>query len=587
MQRLSGRLIDELQEALLDAYPARDDLRMMVRVELDEQLEAIADGANQRIVIFNLVNWAERTGRLEALVQGAQRKNMGNPSMQQFLRTWQAAALPTKDQASASLPNISDPVSIDVFLSYTRKDGEVMRTVQEELRAAGLAVWTDEGLEAGTSGWRSAIEEAVEQASVIVALLSPDAKASQWVNNEISYALTRKKPVFPILIAGDTDVAVPISLINVQWVDGRRDLQQAVERDLLPALRGRFGLAQLAVRPPGAEENSDAAAAAAAPTASLRQRHRSTRRQLLIVGLITMLPLVIAALGLYLVDRAQRLLEANSAGSLGSTPPAAAQPATATPAATVGENSATTAIAATPAGAASLIDSSETMINPQDGAVYVRVPAGRFIMGSDDATQEAADDEKPQQRDQYVDAFWIMRTEVTIAQYAKCVQAGACFEHHYDPTRPNDPARVVTWYEASDYAAWAGGRLPTEAEWEKACRGSEGLLYPWGNDALTTERANFGRNVNNNATAVGSYPAGASPYGLLDMTGNVAEWTSSQYRLYPYSASDGREDASGDANRTVRGGGWASFRGDLHCAARAGIEPDSSTTGIGFRVVLR
>jgi len=238
--------------------------------------------------------------------------------------------------------------------------------------------------------------------------------------------------------------------------------------------------------------------------------------------------------------------------------------------------------------AAALTTSSiATMTNPVDGAVYVYVPAGRFIMGSDDATQEASDDEKPQQIDQYLDAFWIMRTEVTSAHYIQCVQAGACLGHHNDPALQQYPIMGVTWREASDYAAWAGGRLPTEAEWEKACRGSEGQIYPWGNDALTTERANFGSNVAGDIITVGSYPTGASPFGLLDMAGNVAEWTSSQYRPYPYSARDGREDASGDANRTVRGGAWHSYRGDLHCAARASYGPDYSESGIGFRVVLR
>jgi formylglycine-generating enzyme required for sulfatase activity len=561
-------------------------------------------------VIFNLVSWAEQTGRIDELVQGAYRKNMGNPAMQQFLHTWREAAPRTAGHVPATLPVMSNPVSIDVFLSYTRKDAEAMRRVQEGLRAAGLSVWTDEGLEAGTKSWRAAIEEAVKQAPVMVVLLSPDAKASQWVENETGYAQTLKKPVLPILIAGDTDISIPISLINVQWVDGRKDLQRAVERDLLPVLHHRLHRAEPAAPAPDTDGGNDSAAAAASTVdtvpapSSFRQQERPTnRRQLLIFVLIVVLPLLVGILGLYLAERMPFLAGTSSNNSLDGS--SAVNPTSAT-----GEISVTETIPSEPTvtatappmdepiatrapelpntpAAALTISSITTLINPVDGAVYVYVPAGRFIMGSDDATQEASDDEKPQQSDQYLDAFWIMRTEVTIAQYARCVQAGACFEHHFDPTRPEHPAMVVTWREASDYAAWAGGRLPTEAEWEKACRGSEGLLYPWGSDALTTERANFGRNVASNTTAVGSYPTGASPFGLLDMAGNVAEWTSSQYQPYPYSASDGREDAAGDSNRTVRGGGWASFRGDLHCAARAGVAPDDSSTGIGFRVVMR
>ena len=198
MQQLSGKQIGEIQEALLDAFPARDDLRMVVRIELDERLEAIADGANQRVVIFNLVSWAERTGRIDDLVQGAYRQNMGNPALRKLYATWRATMPPAADQGAvrAGAPLPSGPVAIDVFLSYSRKDSVAMRQVQEVLRAAGLAVWTDEGLESGTQSWRSAIEEAIEQASALVVLLSPNAKASRWVDNEVGYAQTHEKRVF-------------------------------------------------------------------------------------------------------------------------------------------------------------------------------------------------------------------------------------------------------------------------------------------------------------------------------------------------------------------------------------------------------
>ena len=187
MTQLSGKQIGEIQEALLDAFPARDDLRMMVRIELDETLEAIADGSNQRVVIFNLVSWAERTGRIDDLVQGAYRQNQGNPALRQLMATWRAAAPPAADQAASrvSAPATSGPVSIDLFLSYSRKNLPAMRTAKESLRAAGLAVWTDEGLEPGTESWRRPFRRRWPRRRRWTVLLSPEAKASTWVEREV------------------------------------------------------------------------------------------------------------------------------------------------------------------------------------------------------------------------------------------------------------------------------------------------------------------------------------------------------------------------------------------------------------------
>ncbi len=225
--------------------------------------------------------------------------------------------------------------------------------------------------------------------------------------------------------------------------------------------------------------------------------------------------------------------------------------------------------------------------SPVDGATYLYVPAGEFLMGSPDGVGD--DDEHPQ-HSVYLDAFWIMQTEVTNAQYAKCVAAGACGapdnSRWQDAAYADHPVTAVDWNQASAYARWAGGRLPTEAEWEKAARGTDGRTYPWGNEAPAASLANCCAFVND-TTPVGSYPAGASPYGALDMAGNVWEWTADWYDSGYYSQSPA-QNPTGPANgnsRVVRGGGYWHVADDVRVASRARYDPAYRFWGSGFRVV--
>ena len=201
-----------------------------------------------------------------------------------------------------------------------------------------------------------------------------------------------------------------------------------------------------------------------------------------------------------------------------------------------------------------------------------------------------------------LDDFWIDRTEVSNAQYALCVDAGVCEASSYadDATWNADdyPVVGVSWYNARDYCEWAGGRLPTEAEWEYAARGSDGKIYPWGNtfdgarlnfcDANCTydawKDASYDDGYETTAP-VGSFESGASWCGALDMAGNVWEWTSSLYQGYPYQANDGREDSALSDPRVLRGG--ACYYRSLYArsAYRYEIIPDLRIDNVGFRCV--
>lgn len=193
----------------------------------------------------------------------------------------------------------------------------------------------------------------------------------------------------------------------------------------------------------------------------------------------------------------------------------------------------------------------------RDPVPMVAVPGGDFLMGSDDP--EADTDERPAAIIR-VDAFWIDRVEVSSARYRACVEAGACSlpagPAVDDATKAEHPATIVSWAEAASYCQWVGKRLPTEAEWEKAARGVDARLYPWGS-RFESDRANAGYSAGTTAVgSIGSKTRGASPYGALDMAGNVWEWTSSLYKPYPYDPADGREDPAARGARVNRGGSW-------------------------------
>jgi formylglycine-generating enzyme required for sulfatase activity len=189
----------------------------------------------------------------------------------------------------------------------------------------------------------------------------------------------------------------------------------------------------------------------------------------------------------------------------------------------------------------------------------VRIPAGDFLMG----TNERFSDEGPQFT-VHLDSYDIDRYEVTNLQYKRFIDA----THRRAPQhftgrdfpagKADHPVTFVTWYDARDYCAWAGKRLPSEAEWEKAARGAEGRIFPWG-DEFDIRKANtpvrWGRiGVEGDTTPVGAFPEGASPYGLMDMSGNVWEWTDSWYTAYP--GNHDRSENYGEIYKVLRGGSW-------------------------------
>lgn len=234
----------------------------------------------------------------------------------------------------------------------------------------------------------------------------------------------------------------------------------------------------------------------------------------------------------------------------------------------------------------------------------IAIPAGAFTMGSN----EGPADEKPAHKVE-LPAYSIDRLPVTNARFAEFLnavgthnpagerlydfddddarihQAGGRFVA--DAGYENHPAVEPTWAGARDYCAWRGKRLPTEAEWEKAARGSDGRKYPWGNSLPDRTRAQFAARFNETAPA-DAFAAGASPYGALDMAGNTWEWVSSAYRPYPYDANDGREELKAGPVRGTRGGGHDSPASEITTTQRGRTlsrNPQAGHHNIGFRCV--
>ena len=254
----------------------------------------------------------------------------------------------------------------------------------------------------------------------------------------------------------------------------------------------------------------------------------------------------------------------------------------------------------------------EVRINEKDGAAMLWVPAGEFIRGSTD--QEIAEmlpgnpdyveaswseSEKPQRRI-HLDGYWIYKYEVTVAQYRKFCHATGRSMPTPDALdgawKDSHPIESMTWQDAADYAQWAGCTLPTEAEWEKAARGTDGRIYPWGNKWDSSKCANSAKRELKESRPIGSYPSGASPYGVMDMAGNAIEWCSDWYdedeTYYANCPADNPPGPEGGVSRILRGGSWDYYSAaptTFRCAARGGAKPDKGTLGgsTGFRCVIK
>jgi len=238
--------------------------------------------------------------------------------------------------------------------------------------------------------------------------------------------------------------------------------------------------------------------------------------------------------------------------------------------------------------------------NPIDGAQMVWIPPGQFAMGS----EKGRDDEKPVHV-QRVEGIWMYAKEVTNAQFQRFLKSNPQWQkdrvdkkfhngdylkdwkvNNYPDGKADHPVVWVPWHAAKTYAEWAGGRLPTEAEWEYAARAGKQFEYGTVTGGIGKDLANYGGDGTkpNGTKTVGSYRP--NPFGLCDMAGNVWEWCSSLHKPYPYSGKDGREDSTAGGKRVARGGSWSYHEAGCRTAIRGSGDPSGCNSHDGFRVVI-
>ncbi len=452
-----------------------------------------------------------------------------------------------------------------IFISYSQQDKAYAYKLHEALLKQGFDAWADDRMDDGVI-WPNGIEARLKECDVFILVMSPAAKASAWVQSELRLAMEWHKTIFPLRLESD----VWLEVFRLPIVDARGDKLPDTHFYMRLAEISRPGIprhssslapsldtaAERPITPPAAVkigENHRAKSPAKTFTertpgnVNPRQEHARPLIITNLLGLVVVMVATIIVLKPWLSTSAQTIMPTNKP---------------------------TTILSATP------LPLEITM----QGAKMVLVPAGPFTMGSD----KGRENEKPGGILD-IPTFYMDAYEVTNVLYKACVTAQTCqppralssptrSDYYSNAAYDQYPVIYVDWEKAKTYCEWRGARLPSEAEWEKAARGSDGRTYPWGeNIDYTYANANANKS---DSTAVGSYESGKSPYGAYDMAGNVWEWVDNWYDDYPGSATNTN---FAQTRRVMRGGGWSSSNSNVRSVTRLGGSPSYSGFDVGFR----
>ena len=457
-----------------------------------------------------------------------------------------------------------------IFVSYSHKDTKYAHELADSLQNMGFEVWIDERLDYGAQ-WPQELQKQLDGCAAFILIMSRHSYASEWVQSELQRAKRKLKPIFPLLLDGDEPW---LSVESTQYYDVRESAGPDP----------KFYSDLKKVIPPNA-------------TARTLQGPNVSGTEMT-VGVSSNVKIgVVAATLLVFIGGAIWLNSALSKKSITPTAP--------TGVSTIEEISSKESTSLPEGNVAPETTPSPQLIGSGEDEM-VLVPAGEFTMGrsakdeftgcqelGQDCQLSAFMDEEPVHK-VVLDAFSIDKTEVTNALYKACEDQGACTppqesnsntqsSYYGNPAFDDFPVIYVTWDQARIYCEWRGARLPTEAEWEKAARGTDGRTYPWG-EKIDETFANFNYSVGD-TTAVGSYENGKSPNGAHDMAGNVWEWVADWYSDTYYGRSPAENPpgpASGDL-RVLRGGSWGLVGLSVSTSYRYARDPAESGPDLGFR----
>jgi len=450
-----------------------------------------------------------------------------------------------------------------VFVCYAREDEQFVLRLAGHLKAQGVLVWLDRWGIPGGANWQRSIDKAIQDCAKFLIVLSPAAVDSEEVEGELRTALDDQKPVVPVLYQ---PCRIPLRLRSRQYIDftrGDRNIDD-IRAQLVHDLGGKQAET---VKPPLRPEPAPPphrVSDKAPPQVQSEASPRSSAGRNMFWGAAIVLGL---ALGVWLFfptakKQVEPPVERSKNPETKETP--SSQPPTVQPQ--------TPPIAVSPPPSVDKAPSEDTKV-VKDGKEMVRVSAGEFFMGCNEKVDKECDSDEKPGRIVDLPGFAIDKTEVTVADYKKCMDAGKCTQPGTGSLcnwgvsgRKNHPVNCVDWGQAAAYCKWVGKRLPTEAEWEKAARGTDGRKYPWGN-TWDEKKANVG---SSGTVPVDSYADVESPYGALNMAGNVWEWTADWY-------DEEHKD------RSVRGGSWLTNPQYARVSSRYRVVPGPRVDDIGFR----
>lgn len=493
----------------------------------------------------------------------------------------------------------------EVFISHSSKDKPYADAVCASLESRGIRCWIAPRDVLPGKSWSEAIVEAVEECGVFLLILTSNSNSSKQTINEVDIAVNHNKTIIPFRMEDFKPTgSMEYFLGNLHWLDALTSrLEDHIQKlgDYVLKILEANKLQDQKSRESTAERETTATILQ--PERVIENKEPAGKKRgmniLKISGAIGTLVVIGVVAAVLLSNQKKPAVQAAilTPTAEKTTADAALQPSpTASPEptvqATLQETTLPVVVEPSPTPTEALGIGS-MLTSGKDGMTLLYIPAGSFTMGSDFGQS----DETPVHQ-VVLSAFWIDKTEVTNAMYNQCVRDQVCQKplivastsrvNYYSSSAFADyPVIGVTYNEAKSYCEWAERRLPTEAEWEKAARGVEGNNYPWGNSNPSCSVTNFQGCVGD-TEKVGSYTAGGSTFGVLDLAGNVFEWVSDLYQQTYYETSPlvNPTGPTEGAFQVARGGAWNSNDNVIRASNRTMMGADSRSNNLGFRCAL-